>query len=455
MRSGRASSSALSCLCALAGASLWRLAVPAFLTLGTAPVLPPRVAVPQQGSAAPVAPPTLPAATGSPSGIAAASLALAAAALVGSAATRVQRRSGLVPRGAKAATWRWDGEPTERDGDYEKKKLRHALPQQIPVLDMEGNQIGEETLKLKVLSRETANYVVHHTLNTYNYMNVREFTAYMKRRSEVRKGPKPWQQKGSGKARHGSRYSPLFGKSSTNKAPHGLDNKRKKKIGRHQHAVAISTVLQSKWRNMKIIEGLEDWKEPRQNKLYECLRAWGAERIGKKDTLIVSRSGYGAMHKRLCVPTTESYDSPLYMSGRLIDKLTFRRPRDIDPEFDGLPVCLKARQLYISREAFFDLKAKYGSNTVDPDDGWIFKGERDILVESMQRLMKEYPMDRAAEIAAARTMPRSIAEREFWARDERIKLGLEEAPASEFEAKMAKRGPFGRPVRTSAGDVVF
>jgi len=415
----------------LAGTTLWQMAAPAFLTLGRAPALPPRVAVPQQGSAAPVTPPTLGSSSG---GAAATSLALVAAALVGAASARVQRRSGLVPRRGRFV---WDGEPTDADRKNA-KPLKEAIPQQIPVLDMSGKQIGEETLKLRVLKRTTANYVVHQTLNTYNYMYVRDFSAYMKRRSEVRKGPKPWGQKGSGKARHGSRYSPLFGKSSTNKAPHGLDNKRKKKLLRSQHAMSISTVLQSKWRCMRIIEGLEDWKEPRQAKLVECLKSWGAEKLGTKSTLVISRNGYGAMHKRLCVPTTESFDSPLYMSGRLIDKLKFRRPRDIDPESDALPECLKARQLYISREAFFDLKAKYGD--LDPEDGWIFADERKILIDSMQRLMKEYPMDRQVEIEAARAMPRSIAEREFWARDERIRLGLEEAPASELEARMARRG---------------
>merc|ERR1719461_670105 len=37
----------------------------------------------------------------------------------------------------------------------------HATPQQIPVLDMNGEQIGEETLDMRTASPETANYVVH------------------------------------------------------------------------------------------------------------------------------------------------------------------------------------------------------------------------------------------------------------------------------------------------------
>merc|ERR1719450_1127818 len=226
-------------------------------------------------------------------------------------------------------------------------------------------------MDFRTLSMETANYVVHHALTVWMYQQ-KKWTFYAPRRSDTKKGKKPWRQKGSGKARHGSRYSPLFGRSMTNKAPHGLDNKRKKKISRSMHVMSIATVLQSKWRCMKIITGLEDWTEARQQKLFDCLAEWGGEKIGNRAAMIISRGGYGAMHKRLCVPTTESYDSPLYMSGRLIKKLAFRRPRDIDPESDGLSELLKARQIFISREAFFDLKAKYGAGGGGEDEGWIY-----------------------------------------------------------------------------------
>jgi len=298
---------------------------------------------------------------------------------------------------------------------------RRVTAHQIPVIDMEGQQIGEETLDLKCYSRQTANYAVHFCISIWQYQQ-KPFTVFLKRRSDTKKGKKPWQQKGSGRARHGSRYSPLFGKSQTNKAPHGLDNKRKKKLKRLQHAAAISTVLQSKWRCMKLVQGLEDWSEPRQKDLEACLQKWTDVELGSKSMLMITRQGFGELNRFTGLLTPESCESPLYLSGRHIPKLAMRRPRDIDMASDGLFQCLKGRRLFISREAFFDLHAKFNRQT-----GWAFKTQRQILVEQLQELAKEFPMDRAREIEIARSLPRTQEEREFWAVEERKKMALEEA----------------------------
>merc|ERR1719410_16299 len=225
----------------------------------------------------------------------------------------------------------------------------HATPQQIPVLDMSGEQIGEETLDMRTASPETANYVVHE-VNKIWLCQQMPFLRFVPRRNDLKKGPKPWAQKGSGRARHGSRASPLFGKSVTNKGPHGLDTKRKKVITRYRHNLSISTVLQSKWRCMKIIQGLEEWDVMRQDKLVECMQKWTNKKPGTRSTLIISRNGYGYLTKGYSFPHRSCWNSPLYMSGRHIPKLTFRRPRDIDPDDDGNYQLLKARRIIISRE---------------------------------------------------------------------------------------------------------
>eukprot|EP00438_Fugacium_kawagutii_P016853 Skav219685 [mRNA] locus=scaffold817:90741:93657:- [translate_table: standard] len=151
------------------------------------------------------------------------------------------------------------------------RSTRKAIPNPhvIPVVDLSGKKIGEEELQFLTFSKETANYVVHQAYSIWKYQQF-PFSAYEKRRSETKKGKKLWKNKGVGKARMGSIYSPLFGKSATNKNRHGLDDKRKKKLPRLErgspksmHMKAISTVLQSKWRGMKIVAGLEDimaWK---------------------------------------------------------------------------------------------------------------------------------------------------------------------------------------------------
>jgi len=285
----------------------------------------------------------------------------------------------------------------------------NATPQRVPVMDLDGNEVGEEIVNFHTLSDQTANYVVHHVITVWRYQR-RRTPNFVKRRSDTKKGKKPWAQKGTGRARHGSMYSPLFGKSATNKAPHGLDNIRRKKNDLHRHYKAISTVLQSKWRGMTVIEGLEDgFPEPRQKKMEQCIKSWTGLEPGKKHTLMITRSGWGN-------------ENPLFRSGNLIPKFEMRRPCDIDPMSDGLFRCLMGRRLLISREAFHDLNAKYGKGI-----GWALKSKREILVEQMQKLALEYPMDRFAEIESALEVPRSQPLRLDWAKQMRQELALKEA----------------------------
>jgi len=283
---------------------------------------------------------------------------------------------------------------------------------------MNGEQIGEETMDMRTASPETANYVVHEVNKIWTYQQM-PFSRWVPRRNDLKKGPKPWAQKGSVRARHGSRASPLFGKSVTNKGPHGLDTKRKKVIKRYTHNLSISTVLQSKWRCMKIVQGLEDWNEMRQHKLEDSLEKWTATTPGEKHTLLISRSGYG-WKTMSNLPSRSSRDNPLYMSGRLIKKLTFRRPRDIDPDFDANFQLLKARRLVISREAFYDLKAKF-----DYSEGWAFMDENAIQLQQFQELAKDAPMDRAYEMQMGMSLPLEEDEREDWAKEQRKIFALE------------------------------
>lgn len=294
--------------------------------------------------------------------------------------------------------------------------VRRAVPTQkrIPVVNLAGQKIGEEELQLRTFSRETANYCVHQAHTIYKYQQL-PFTAFIKRRSDMKKGKKLWKNKGVGKARMGTIYSPLWGKSATNKNRHGLDDRKKKFLPRLFHCKAISTVLQSKWRCMKIVEGLEDhFEEPRYYELSDMVKAWTGMKPGIKQTLMITRSGYGEEHKYWCLPTKASFRSPLYMAGRLIENFSMRRPRDMDPDSDGLHQALLGRRVIISREAFFDLKAKFDAHT-----GWAFKSPKKILVQQMQDLVKEYPYDREAEFEAAREVPKKLAEREFWAKEMR------------------------------------
>ena len=77
-------------------------------------------------------------------------------------------------------------------------------------LDVNGQVLNDEhKLELSVLEK-SGNYLVHRDILRHQ-ISQKQGTVSTKTRSEVRGGgAKPWQQKGSGRARAGSNRSPLW-----------------------------------------------------------------------------------------------------------------------------------------------------------------------------------------------------------------------------------------------------
>lgn len=83
--------------------------------------------------------------------------------------------------------------------------------------------------------------------------NRRAGTAHTKDRSEVRGGgKKPWAQKGTGQARHGSSRSPLWRHGGVTFGPRN-DKDYKKTIPRGMKAAALFSLLSAKLKSGKII----------------------------------------------------------------------------------------------------------------------------------------------------------------------------------------------------------
>lgn len=77
--------------------------------------------------------------------------------------------------------------------------------------------------------------------------------AHTKDRSEVRGGgKKPWQQKGTGRARHGSRRSPIWKGGGITFGPRN-DVNRDRKVNKKMKAKALFTILSKKAKNNEII----------------------------------------------------------------------------------------------------------------------------------------------------------------------------------------------------------
>ncbi|MCD6309188.1 MAG: 50S ribosomal protein L4 [Candidatus Eremiobacteraeota bacterium] len=80
----------------------------------------------------------------------------------------------------------------------------------VPLYDMEGTKLGEIELKDDVFGVPVRKDIIHQVL-LMQLAGARRGTASTRTRGEVRGGGrKPWRQKGTGRARHGSRRSPIW-----------------------------------------------------------------------------------------------------------------------------------------------------------------------------------------------------------------------------------------------------
>jgi large subunit ribosomal protein L4 len=82
--------------------------------------------------------------------------------------------------------------------------------QKTKVYNMTGKEVGELTLEPKIFGVKVKPTLVQQAIRT-QLANSRLVLAHTKTRAEVRGGgKKPWRQKGTGRARHGSIRSPIW-----------------------------------------------------------------------------------------------------------------------------------------------------------------------------------------------------------------------------------------------------
>jgi large subunit ribosomal protein L4 len=138
------------------------------------------------------------------------------------------------------------------------------------VIDGSGAVTGERDLPADLFGGPGNPAVVHQVV-TAQLAAARAGTASTKRRSEVRGGGrKPWRQKGTGRARHGSIRSPLWvgGGSVFGPKPRSYVKRVNKKMRR----AALRSVLAAKAEAGSIFV-LEGWQESKTRAAAACLRA--------------------------------------------------------------------------------------------------------------------------------------------------------------------------------------
>lgn len=110
-------------------------------------------------------------------------------------------------------------------------------------------------LKLTVLDK-SGNYLLHKDLLRHR-ISQRQGTVSTKTRKDVRGGgKKPWQQKGTGRARAGSNRSPLWKGGGVIFGP--KPRLCSIKINKKERRLALQTLLYNKKKNLLIIDSLEE-----------------------------------------------------------------------------------------------------------------------------------------------------------------------------------------------------
>ena len=120
------------------------------------------------------------------------------------------------------------------------------------IYNQKGTSAGTIDLPESVFGLKWKTDLVHQVVEGIR-SNKRAGTADTKGRGEVRGGgKKPWKQKGTGRARHGSSRSPIWVGGGVTHGPLAEKN-YKKKINKKMRIAALFTVLSKKFKDEEII----------------------------------------------------------------------------------------------------------------------------------------------------------------------------------------------------------
>ena len=152
-----------------------------------------------------------------------------------------------------------------------KKKKTSKKPIEWPVFDLTGKEKGKLLLPEEIFGAKINPVLMAQAVRVY-LSNQRQGSAKTKTRAEVRgSGRKIWSQKGTGRARHGDRYAPIFVGGGIAHGPRGNQNYRLK-LPQKMRWAALRSALTAKLKKKEIIL-IDDLKkiEPKTKKAEEIL----------------------------------------------------------------------------------------------------------------------------------------------------------------------------------------
>lgn len=172
----------------------------------------------------------------------------------------------------------------------------------VNVYNMLGEQVGELELSENVFGVEINHDAIHAVVKSH-LANRRQGTHSAKTRAEVRGGGrKPWRQKGTGRARHGSIRSPIWTGGGITFAPKPRDYSLKvpKKVRR----LAMKSALTSKVQNNQMIV-LDELKfnEPKTKEMVNVLSNIKAD---KKALIVMDEKDINVIKSARNIPNVET-----------------------------------------------------------------------------------------------------------------------------------------------------
>ena len=132
------------------------------------------------------------------------------------------------------------------------KKEKVAVSLEGTVYDVAGNSAGKVNLPEEVFGLPWNGDLVTQVVNAIQSAG-RQSVAHTKDRSEVAGGgKKPWKQKGTGRARHGSSRSPIWVGGGVAHGPRN-DKNYDRKVNKKSKIKALFTILSAKWRDGEVL----------------------------------------------------------------------------------------------------------------------------------------------------------------------------------------------------------
>jgi len=182
--------------------------------------------------------------------------------------------------------------PAKKPATTETQKRRETLKRgklSLETFDTKGKKVGSISLPAEIFGAKINNPLMSQAVRVY-LANQRQGTVKTKDRGEVDKtSKKVWQQKGTGRARHGSRRAPIFVGGGVVFGPRPRDFSLS--LSKKMKTLALFSALSSKLKDqeIKIVKGLETI-QPKTKLMAQALENLGIE-DGKRVLLIMPKQG--------------------------------------------------------------------------------------------------------------------------------------------------------------------